>query len=131
MARVRRTALDRARLIDKWRESGLSLPSFCSRQGIKRTTMSGWIYKPAHRIAIEKARRQATTDATLREVLAPPATTPAFVSIEVAPDATPPRRPEFSGVEIVLSSGQYVRVAPGFDRDTLRRVITVLEDRLC
>lgn len=131
MARVRRSALDRAKLIDAWRESGLSLPSFCSRQGIKRTTMSGWIYKPAHRIAIEKARRQAATDATSREVLAAPATTPTFVPIEVAPDATPPRRLGSSGVEIVLPSGQCVRVAPGFDGDTLWRALAVLEGRPC
>jgi hypothetical protein len=129
MQRVRRSALDRARLIDEWRESGLSLPTFCSRRGIKRTTMSGWIYKPAHRIAIEKARHQAATDTTPRDGPAPPAAAPTFIPIEVTPDATPPRRPGSSGVEIVLSSGQRVRVAPGFDGDTLRRALAVLEGR--
>src|SRR5262245_37259840 len=109
MTRVRRSALDRARLIDEWRESGLRLPIFCARRGIQRTTMAGWIYKPAHQIAIEEARRQAATGAAPREGLAPPATAPAFVPIEVAPSATPPRRPGPSGVEIVLPSGQRVR----------------------
>jgi hypothetical protein len=93
--------------------------------------MAGWIYKPAHQIAIEKARRQAATGANPREGLAPLATTPAFVPIEVAPDATPPRRPRSSGVEIVLPSGQRVRVGPGFDEDTLRRALAVLEGRPC
>ena len=64
MTRVRRSALDRARLIDEWRESALSLPIFCARRGIKRTTMAGWIYKPAHQIAIEKARRRAAAGGT-------------------------------------------------------------------
>jgi hypothetical protein len=131
MVRVRRSALDRARLIDEWRESGLSLPIFCARRGIKRTTMAGWIYKPAHQIAIEKARLQTATGAAPREGLAPPATAPAFIPIKVAPDATPPRRPGPSGVEIILSSGQRVRVGPGFDPETLRRALAVLEGRPC
>jgi len=131
MTRVRRSALDRARLIDEWRESGLSLPIFCARRGINRTTMACWIYKPAHQIAIEKARSQAASGAASREGLAPPATAPAFVPIKVAPKATPPRGPGPSGVEIVLSSGQRVRVGPGFDGDTLRRVVAVLEGQPC
>lgn len=131
MARGRRSALDRARLIDEWRESGLSLPAFSARRGIKCTTMAGWIYKTAHRTAIETARREAAADAAPRAVPPPTEAAPAFVPVEVAPDAGPLRRPGASGVVIVLSSGRRVRVAPGFDGDTLRRALAVLEGRPC
>jgi hypothetical protein len=44
MAKVRRQAAEWARLIDQWRASGLSLPAFCSQQGLKRDTMQNWVY---------------------------------------------------------------------------------------
>ena len=57
MATTHRGALAWSRLIVEWRGSGLSLPEFCRRRGIKKTTMSGWVYKPDLKRAIETARR--------------------------------------------------------------------------
>jgi hypothetical protein len=52
-ARVRRQA-EWAALIDQWRQSGLSLPAFCQRHGLRRGTMQNWVYKPALRRAVEE-----------------------------------------------------------------------------
>jgi hypothetical protein len=36
-----------------------------------------------------------------------------------------------SGVEIVIGAGRRVVIGPGFDSETLRRVVAVLEGRPC
>ena len=47
MARNLRVALAWAKLIDEWHCSGLSLPAFCQLRGLKKGTMSCWVYKPS------------------------------------------------------------------------------------
>jgi hypothetical protein len=39
--------------------------------------------------------------------------------------------PDRTGVEIVLGPGRRIVITPGFDSETLRRVVAVLEDRPC
>jgi hypothetical protein len=49
---------------------------------------------------------------------------PAFVPVEVVADPPPPQA---SALELVLPDGRAVRVSPGFDVATLRRLLAVLE----
>ena len=49
---------------------------------------------------------------------------PTFVPVQVLADATPAPA---SALEVVLLDGRTVRVAPGFDAATLRRLLAVLE----
>jgi hypothetical protein len=102
MVRVRRSALERAALVDAWRESGLSVPAFCASRGLNPKTVAGWIYKPAHKAAIDRARRQADPDDAPPGGRPAPASAPAFVPIEVAESSFPARGRERSGVEIRL-----------------------------
>jgi hypothetical protein len=53
---------------------------------------------------------------------------PAFVPVQVVADAVPTQA---SALEVVLADGRAVRVAPGFDAATLRRLLAVLEGRPC
>ena len=122
MAKVRRSVAQWVALIDEWRESGLSLPTFCEQNGLNFGTMSGWAYKRTHKGAIEQARREADAD------LQPAA---AFVPIRVIETEPQPRSSDRSGVEIVIGAGRRVMVGAGFDSETLRRVVAVLEDRTC
>jgi hypothetical protein len=125
MAKVRRQPADWARLIDEWRQSGLSLPAFCQRYGLKRGTMQNWVYKPALKQAVEQARSAESTR------LAPPPLpepSPAFLPIRIAEASSVP---EGTGVEVILGSGRRIVLGAGFDPDTLRRVVAVLEDRPC
>jgi hypothetical protein len=132
MVRVRRSAAERAALIDQWRASGLSLPAFCARRGLNAKTMSGWVYKPAHQSVIETARREALTVGVALE-----STTPsdrpqaAFLPIQLADAPTRASASFRSDLEIVLASGPRIVVRPGFDPETLRRVVAVLEGRPC
>ena len=123
MARVGRGVENWAALIEEWREGGLSLPAFCERRGLNLGTMQGWVYKRGHRLAIEQARRQSLDPRSPAED--PPAVT--FVPVHLAT----PMAAVGIGVEVVLGVGRRVVVAPGFDPETLRRVVAVLEDRPC
>ena len=134
MAYVRRQAADWAALIDEWRRSGLSLPTFCRLHGLSRGTMQNWVYKPALKLAVEEARRQAQlapSDPGLVDGPSPCKPSPAFLPVHVAEVtvASPPT--QRTGVEVVLGSGRRVLLEAGFDSETLRRVVAVLEGRPC
>jgi hypothetical protein len=53
---------------------------------------------------------------------------PAFVPVQVVADAA---RTQAGALEVVLTDGRMVRVAPGFDAATLRQLLAVLEGRPC
>jgi hypothetical protein len=114
---------EKVALIDQWRRSGLSLPAFCGPRGVNPKTMSGWIHKPAYRAAIDQARSEAATPQV------PDQAEPAFLPVRVAEAQA--HTPGRAGVAVVIGSGRRVVVAPGFDAETLRRVVAVLEGRSC
>jgi hypothetical protein len=134
MARVRLQAADWAALIDEWRQSGLSLPAFCQRRGLSRGTMQNWVYKPALKRAVEDARRdvRARPDDP-GHADGPPSSkpSPAFLPVRVAEVTAAFKGSDHTGVEIVLGAGRRVVVGAGFDSETLRRVVAVLEGRPC
>lgn len=127
MARQRLRAEQWMVLIDQWRTSGLSLPMFCERNGICPGTMRNWVYKPGRKHAVEKARRaaQASSETPIEtaEVVEP---TPAFLPVKLVEVAmTEPK--EHAAIEVLLRAGRRIRVRRGFDPDTLRQVVAVLE----
>jgi hypothetical protein len=127
MAKVRREAAEWARLIDQWRQSGLSLPTFCQRHDLSRGTMQNWVYKPSLKQAVEQARRQARPANTPGpDSPGPDDQPPAFLPIQIADGM-----PASTGVAVVLGPGRRIVVGPGFDPETLRRVVAVLEGRPC
>jgi hypothetical protein len=128
MARVRRTAAEWVRLIDEWRASGSSLSVFCQRRGLTFGTMQGWVYKTTHKDALEKARREAGAG---RDDAAESSAAEAFLPIRVRDAEPEPRGIGCSGIEVVLGEGRRVVIGAGFDAETLRRVVAVLEDRTC
>jgi hypothetical protein len=125
MARTRRGAAGWAALIDEWQDSGLSLPAFCERRGLNPGTMRGWIYKRGHRRAIDQARREAHAGRAPDEEAPAPTFLPVRLTEPLPVAAAAP------GVEVVLGPTRRVVVTPGFDPETLRRVLAVLEGRPC
>jgi hypothetical protein len=91
------------RRIDQWRTSGLSVRAFCDRHGLAIPSFYAWRRTLAWR-GPEKA---------------------AFVPVQVVADAAPTPA---SALEVVLVDGRTVRVAPGFDAATLRRLLAVLQE---
>ena len=129
MTRRRLRAAEWAVLIEEWQQSGLKLPEFCRQRGLSRGTMQGWVYKPALKRAIASARLdgQITAAVSSHEV-ASPVSSPAFLPVRLAEVAAPSPEPAVrAAIEVVLGAGRRVVVGPGFDAETLRRVVAALE----
>ena len=94
------------RWIGEWQASGLSVREFCQRRGLTVASFYAW-RRALQRRAAEKAT---------------------FVPVQVLPDAV---QTQTSALEVLLPDGRTVRVAPGFDAATLRRLLAVLEGRPC
>jgi hypothetical protein len=90
------------RWISQWQTSGLSVRVFCARHGLATASFYHW-------------RRVLERRTTERH---------AFVPVQVVAD-TP--LPQASALELVLLAGRAIRVSPGFDAATLRRLLAVLE----
>jgi hypothetical protein len=90
------------RRIEQWQASGLSVRDFCARHGLATASFYNW-----SRVLERRASER-----------------PAFVPVQVVADATSDNA---GALEVVLLDGRTVRVAPGFDEATLRRLLAVLE----
>ena len=130
MARVRRQAAEWAALIDQWRQSGLSLPAFCQRHGLSRGTMQNWVYKPELKRAVRgrpgaKPKRRSTS-------LPHPPPVPAFLPVRVVRGRRRASRRRTARASRSCSGrAGGSSIGPGFDAETLRRVVAVLEGRPC
>lgn len=129
MARRRLRAAEWAVLIDDRERSGLTLPEFWQRRGLSCGTMQGWIYKPALKRAIEDVRREGRVKGgTSSQEGKSPAPSPAFLPVRSAEVTAPSPEPtDQAAIEVVLRGGHRVAVGPGFDQETLRRVVAALE----
>lgn len=128
MSRQRLCAEQWASLIEQWRAGGLSLPAFCERHGLRRGTMQNWLYKPALKLAVERARRAAqAARETPAEVAEVAEQAPAFLPVKIAAVATQPESRRHAPIEVVLREGRRIRVPRGFDPQTLRQVVATLE----
>jgi hypothetical protein len=86
------------RWIAEYRVSGLSVRAFCDRRGLATPSFYAW---------------RRTLERRAAEV-------PAFVLVQVVADGVPAQA---SALEVVFRDGRAVRVAPGFDAATLRRLL--------
>jgi hypothetical protein len=128
MARQRFRAAEWAVFIDEWNASGLELPEFCRRRGLNRGTMQGWVYKPARKRAIEKARRDGQIRRAKTSQDAPSVPAPAFLPVRFAEVTAPSPEPtDRAAIEVVVGAGRRIVVGPGFDPETLRRLVAALE----
>lgn len=110
-----RTTLDLGRephwrlVISRWRRSGLSVREFCRSEGVSEPSFYVWRRK----LEAPKAETSRGSDG------------PAFLPVQVVADTLAPA--PTAGIEVVLTNGRCVRVAPGFDSRTLVRLVALLE----
>jgi lambda repressor-like predicted transcriptional regulator len=114
-----------ADVVSQWRTSGLSQKEFCRRRDISDRALNNWLYKSPYRERVARilaARSQGKIDAE----------TPRFLPVAVL-SATPgtDSRVSCATIEVVLPSGSRIAVMPGFDAETLRRVVAALEAWTC
>jgi hypothetical protein len=100
--------LERIRL---WQQSQLTIRAFCRRQRLTEPSFYFWRRVLRQRGLLDADRATAP---------------PAFVQVAVA--AAPPAP---TPLDLVLASGRTLRLRPGFDPDTLRHQLRLLEEPSC
>jgi hypothetical protein len=92
--------------LKQWRASRLSVRAYCQQQNLSQATFYYWQRTLA-------ARDRATAP---------------FAAVSVLPEAQPKVLASGAAFELVLNSHRVLRIEPGFDAATLRRLLAVLEE---
>ncbi len=123
--KLRRCKRSRAWNREQWRghvaahaQSGLAIEDYCVAHGLKRRTFHRWRRRF---MAEAEGSDDAGRGSTARSKVA-------FAEVLVAGTQ---RQGDVSGIEVVLLSERRLLVGAGFDEETLRRVVSVLESVPC
>lgn len=101
------------------RKSGLTVSAFCAAEGLKDWSFHWWRRELAKR---DREKPVAKPVPVPQDVLS-------FVPVQLVPERA--EQHTSSTIEVVLTSGQRIRVPAGFDPQALDNVLTVLEGRRC
>lgn len=105
-------------LMQRWQLSQLTVRAFCERHGLTEASFYLW-----RRVLHE---RGLLSQRTRMEHQPLPADSPPFVKLTVAVETT-----DAATFEVVLNDHRLLRVRPGFDPDTLRQLVRLLEELPC
>lgn len=106
-------------LLNDYRRSGLTQAEFCCRRGISLHSFGKRLYQSRTPKPAAGDHRSAAGAA------------PQFLPVTILPDPTPVIAASPQALELILPNGRRIAVTPGFDPQTLRRLIAVVEDRPC
>ena|SRR5438045_3519762 len=106
-------------LLKDFRRSGLTHAEFCERRGISIHSFRKHLYQAS------------TPKPTPANPLAPDDAAPHFLPVTILPDPIPAAASSRQSLELLLGNGRRIAVAPGFDPQTLRQLIAVVEERPC
>jgi hypothetical protein len=119
MPRSRTVDLRWNALLNDFRRSGLTQAEFCRRREISIHSLRKHLYQPhPSKPTPSDDRLFAGADNH-------------FLPVTVLPDPISLTTTFQSPLELVLSNGRRIAIAPGFDTETLRRLITVVEGYPC
>jgi hypothetical protein len=95
-------------MMGRWQGSGLSVRAFCQQHGLSQPSFYGW------------RRRLAVRDAAAVH----------FAPVRIVSEPTPETVADagIASLELVLGTGQRLRVGLGFDGPTLQRLLALLEE---
>ena len=112
------------RAIRQQQQSGLAVPEFCRREGLKDGAFRWWRQELARRDQQPTPDHRGVPEGDTTDAA------PAFLPVRVVDlEAVSTRSAPL--IEIALPGGPTVRVPAGFDPRTLGDVLTVLEGRRC
>ncbi len=99
--------------------------AFCERQQLSEANFYAWRRVLRQRGLIDQDDAPVTRPMSL----------PAFVKVSVSPGAAAngnvPSASSVSAIDLVLPQGRLLRVRPGFDPDSLRQLVRLLEETSC
>lgn len=107
-------------VLERWKTSALPKTKFARQEGISPDVVGWWHAEIRRR---DRLRRRVP-----RAAQRPRPSTgrrPSFIPVRVVEPIPPPAPAEFE----ILVGGYAVRIRPGFDAETLKRLVAVLEDR--
>ena len=107
------TQVEWAQRLKQWEKSGQSAAEFGAREGIDAKRLKWWRWK------LRSQPREPRLPAPVR-----------FLPVHVVESPVPRGAPP-AFIEVVLANGRVVRIAPGFDADTLGRVLAIAEAGPC
>jgi transposase-like protein len=107
-------------LVRLWQRSQLTVRAFCSRHRLSEPSFYAW-----RRVLRQRGLLQGGPSAPHPSEST--SSKPAFVKLSLG--ASEPHTP--AAVELVLSQRRLLRVYPGFDPDTLRQLVHLLEEPAC
>jgi transposase-like protein len=102
--------------VRRWQKSRLSVRAFCLKHQLQEPSFYAWRRRLRERGLLDDAAVQAKEP-----------TPAAFVQVLVDAQATAGA----AGIEVVLGRGRRLVVRAGFDADTLRQLLRVLEEPAC
>jgi hypothetical protein len=106
-------------LLSDFRRSGLTQAEFCRRREIPLHSFRNHLYQPRpSKPAPSDDRSSAGADHH-------------FLPVTILPDPILSTTASQPHLELILSNGHRIAVAPGFDTQTLRRLIAVAEEPPC
>jgi transposase len=111
-------------LIQRWHVSGQTVRVFCGEHHLSEPSFYSWRRTITLRDQPQQANGASAQPASRDE----PADLPTFVPVRVVPSTVGTTPPASAGLELVIGSRRVVRVPPRFDADTLRRLLTILEE---
>jgi transposase-like protein len=113
------TQAQRRRVVQQWRDSGLSAGEFAAEKGIKVNTLHTWRW----RLQCEQQKSGGTAEAKKRGATGK-GKKPTFIDVTEA--LTGRVETERGSALQVLVAGVVIRVPVGFDETTLQRLVSVL-----
>jgi len=108
--------------LETWRAGGKTVREFCRDEGLSEASFYAWRKRLAD--VDGKASGSRSSSPACPE---PPAATAGEPFISLGMLSTSP----CEAMEVVLDDRPTIRIRPGFDRDTFRRVVSVLAELAC
>lgn len=106
-------------VLSRWKKSGMSKADFCRSEKISESVLSWWDGELRRR---DRTRQRAAAS-TPRRAPTPAPKRRAFIPVRIV-------EPAATAIEFI--AGRHtIRVRPGFDPETLRRLVAALEERPC
>jgi hypothetical protein len=105
-------------LLNEFRRSGLTHAEFCQRRGISIHSFRKRLYQAA--VPKSTPADPLSSDAAAH-----------FLPVTILPDPIPATAVSRQPLELLLGNGRRIAVAPGFDPQTLRELIAIVEERPC
>ena len=122
-------------IVSDFRRSGLTQADFCRQRNISLASFRYHFYKPASSKSAHSDKRSPASPSSPKPapIDARSSASPnhQFLPVTILPDPILPITASQPHLELILSNGRRIAVAPGFDTQTLRRLIAVVEERSC